>query len=286
KAKKSVRLIMEKLVIKANRQRVLVRKRIERVGENKNRKRDVWNKNRQSDLVYGPRRKKNHEGYNSKLGFENVSKLSNDPLLARGNTLQSGEDSLKLKELMELCTNLQTRVLDLETTKTTQANEIAMNTLTGDEVLAEPEVVVNDVNLNVDLKFKLWLKNLLLLKSVKPSKANVVEEPSIPVSAASTKVSAATTITTATILTPRKGIIITELGTSTTTTTISSQPSQIKVQDKSKGILFRRPVKAKNKDLISLMRTFTLKLQAGVDEMRGLASEKDEAHVDLTEEWD
>ncbi|GKB69710.1 hypothetical protein Tco_0931122 [Tanacetum coccineum] len=38
--------------------------------------------------------------------FENVSKLSNDSLLARGNTLRSDEDSLKLKELMELCTNL------------------------------------------------------------------------------------------------------------------------------------------------------------------------------------
>ncbi|GJX04418.1 hypothetical protein Tco_0190334 [Tanacetum coccineum] len=37
----------------------------------------------------------------------------------------SGEDSLKLNELMELCTNLQQRVLDLETKKTTQANEIA-----------------------------------------------------------------------------------------------------------------------------------------------------------------
>ncbi|GJV99098.1 retrovirus-related pol polyprotein from transposon TNT 1-94 [Tanacetum coccineum] len=43
----------------------------------------------------------------------------------RGNTLQSGEDSLKLTDLMELCTNLQTRVLDLEKTKTTQGNEIA-----------------------------------------------------------------------------------------------------------------------------------------------------------------
>ncbi|GKC03600.1 hypothetical protein Tco_0995210, partial [Tanacetum coccineum] len=42
-----------------------------------------------------------------------------------GNTLKSGEDSLKLNELMELCINLQQRVLDLETTKTTQANEIA-----------------------------------------------------------------------------------------------------------------------------------------------------------------
>ncbi|GJS74298.1 hypothetical protein Tco_0707139 [Tanacetum coccineum] len=36
----------------------------------------------------------------------------------------NGEDSLKLNELIELCTNLQQRVLDLEKTKTTQANEI------------------------------------------------------------------------------------------------------------------------------------------------------------------
>ncbi|GJV24427.1 putative ribonuclease H-like domain-containing protein, partial [Tanacetum coccineum] len=55
---------------------------------------------------------------------ENVSKLSNDPLLARGNTLRSGEDRLKLQELMELCTNLQNRVIDLENTKTAQAQEI------------------------------------------------------------------------------------------------------------------------------------------------------------------
>ncbi|GJV85727.1 retrovirus-related pol polyprotein from transposon TNT 1-94 [Tanacetum coccineum] len=57
--------------------------------------------------------------------FENVSKHSNDSLLARGNTLQSDEDSLKLNELMELCTTLQNRVLDLEKTKTSQQNEIA-----------------------------------------------------------------------------------------------------------------------------------------------------------------
>ncbi|GJZ39356.1 hypothetical protein Tco_0585919 [Tanacetum coccineum] len=60
----------------------------------------------------------------AQTGFENVSKLSNDPLLVRGNTLRSGDDSLKLKELMELCTNLQNRVIDLEKTKTSQAQEI------------------------------------------------------------------------------------------------------------------------------------------------------------------
>ncbi|GKB28269.1 hypothetical protein Tco_0867670 [Tanacetum coccineum] len=61
----------------------------------------------------------------SQTRSESVSKLSNDPLLARGNTLRSDEDKLKLEEFMALCTTLQSRVLDLETTKTTQANEIA-----------------------------------------------------------------------------------------------------------------------------------------------------------------
>ncbi|GJY13691.1 putative ribonuclease H-like domain-containing protein [Tanacetum coccineum] len=56
---------------------------------------------------------------------ENVSTPPNDPLLARGKTLRSGKGSMQLNELMELCTNLQTRVLDLEKTKTTQAKEIA-----------------------------------------------------------------------------------------------------------------------------------------------------------------
>ncbi|GJR72757.1 putative ribonuclease H-like domain-containing protein [Tanacetum coccineum] len=51
KANKSVRLMMEKLVIRENKQRVLVRKRIKRSGELKNRKRVEYIKNRQSDLV-------------------------------------------------------------------------------------------------------------------------------------------------------------------------------------------------------------------------------------------
>nr|GEU34926.1 hypothetical protein [Tanacetum cinerariifolium] len=56
--------------------------------------------------------------------FETVSKKSNDSLIARGNTLQNDKDIMKLNELMELCINLQNKVLDLEQTKTTQANEI------------------------------------------------------------------------------------------------------------------------------------------------------------------
>ncbi|GJR03252.1 hypothetical protein Tco_0526236 [Tanacetum coccineum] len=40
------------------------------------------------------------------------------------DTPRSDEDNLNLKELMELCTNLQNRVIDLEKTKTSQAQEI------------------------------------------------------------------------------------------------------------------------------------------------------------------
>ncbi|GJR29087.1 hypothetical protein Tco_1105319 [Tanacetum coccineum] len=48
---------------------------------------------------------------------ESVPIHSNDPLL-------SGEDRLKVNELLELCTKLFERVLDLENTKTSQAAEI------------------------------------------------------------------------------------------------------------------------------------------------------------------
>nr|GEZ11830.1 uncharacterized mitochondrial protein AtMg00810-like [Tanacetum cinerariifolium] len=56
--------------------------------------------------------------------LKNVSKLSNDSLLARGNTLHSDEDKMKLNELMKLCTKLQSTFLNLEKTKTTQALKI------------------------------------------------------------------------------------------------------------------------------------------------------------------
>nr|GEU56968.1 hypothetical protein [Tanacetum cinerariifolium] len=59
------------------------------------------------------------------LNEENVPIQYNDPPFLRVNTLRSGVDSLKLKELMEICTNLQQRVIDLENTKTVQAQEIS-----------------------------------------------------------------------------------------------------------------------------------------------------------------
>ncbi|GKB42486.1 hypothetical protein Tco_0887428 [Tanacetum coccineum] len=77
---------------------------------------------------------------------------------------------------------------------------------------------------------------LAALKSVKPKvKGDVIKEPNVPVNAASAsiKISAATT-TNATIPAPRKGIVITEMGTPIITRS-SQQPSQVEVQDKVKG---------------------------------------------------
>ncbi|GKF01491.1 hypothetical protein Tco_0028414 [Tanacetum coccineum] len=197
-------------------------------------------------LGSGLRRQETMRDSIAQTRFENVSKLSNDPLLVRGNTLQSGEDSLKLNELMELCTNLHQRVLvgatareessgdkeslgedaskqgrinaidaDKDITLVNDQDDADMfdvSTLTSDEVLAEPEVAVKDVNLTVD---EVTLAQALVaLKSAKPKpKGDIIEEPSVPVSADSTsiKVSAATT-TTATIPTPRKGIVFQEPG--------------------------------------------------------------------------
>ncbi|GJR48279.1 uncharacterized mitochondrial protein-like protein [Tanacetum coccineum] len=231
--------------------------------------------------------------------FENVSKLSNDPLLARAEEIVSLKRRVKklkqkkrsrthgLKRLYNI--GLTARVkssrdkesLGEDASKHERINAIDadedinlvndqddadmfdVNTMIGDEVLAEPEVAVKDVNLTIDA----LAQALAALKSVKPKvKANVVEEPSVPVSAASTKVSAATT---------------------TITTTISSQPSQEKVQDKGKGIMVEEPMKSmKKKDLVRLDEEITSKLQAEFDEEERLAREKDEANVALTEEWD
>ncbi|GJT11272.1 hypothetical protein Tco_0858314 [Tanacetum coccineum] len=106
--------------------------------------------------------------------FENVSKLFNYPLLARGNTPQSGKDRLKLEELMALSrveSSGDEEVLGEDESKqgrrihdTYEDEDITMvnvqddadkemfnvNTLTGDEVFAEQEVAAKDVNLTVN----------------------------------------------------------------------------------------------------------------------------------------
>ncbi|GKE41572.1 hypothetical protein Tco_1468856, partial [Tanacetum coccineum] len=71
-----------------------------------------------------PRRQGTMGDRTAQTRFERLSKQSNEPPLSRVNTLRSGEDNMKLQELMDLCTKLFDRVLDLENVKDAQALEI------------------------------------------------------------------------------------------------------------------------------------------------------------------
>ncbi|GJY37650.1 putative reverse transcriptase domain-containing protein [Tanacetum coccineum] len=143
----------------------------------------------------GPRRQETMGDTIAQTRSENVSKLSNDPLLARGNTLRSGEDSLKLQELMALCTTLQSRVLlqrplkllrlqgriaDINANKDiylvnvhTDEDMFGVNDLDSDEVIVD----------NVDMVEITLAQALVELKSAKPKaykdkgKGIMIEEP-------------------------------------------------------------------------------------------------------------
>ncbi|GJW01758.1 hypothetical protein Tco_1557009 [Tanacetum coccineum] len=197
--------------------------------------------------------------------FENVSKHSNDSLLARGNTLQSDEDRLKLEELMELCTNLQKRVLNLEKTKTAQANEIASlkrrvkkleKKIAKVESSRDEEISVQD-----DADKEMFDVDALNGEEVfvAGQNENVVEE------------------------------IVDDAHVSTSATTVTITTKEItlaqalealktsKPKDKGKGIMIEEPVKPmKKKDLIRLDEEVALKLQAEFDEEERLATERAE----------
>ncbi|GJZ60582.1 putative ribonuclease H-like domain-containing protein [Tanacetum coccineum] len=136
-----------------------------------------------------------------------------------------------------------------------------VNVLNGEEVFAEQEVAAKDVNLTVD---EVTLAQALAaLKSVSACYNN--NRLQIP--------------------TPRKGIVITDLGTPTTR--ISSQIPSEPSQEKGKGIMVEEPVKTrKKKDLIRLDEETAKRLQVEFDEDERLSREKDEANVALTEELD
>nr|GEW11180.1 hypothetical protein [Tanacetum cinerariifolium] len=78
-----------------------------------------------TDSGGGPRCQESMRDTTTQTRFESISKRSNISLLAKGNTLQSNEDRMKLNELMALCITLQNKILELVKTKTSQHNEIA-----------------------------------------------------------------------------------------------------------------------------------------------------------------
>nr|GEX28112.1 putative ribonuclease H-like domain-containing protein [Tanacetum cinerariifolium] len=73
----------------------------------------------------GPTKFVTDEAVHKELGDRLVRAATTaSSLKAEHDSVQSDKDRLELNELMALCTNLQTRVLELEKTKTTQQNKI------------------------------------------------------------------------------------------------------------------------------------------------------------------
>ncbi|GJZ16765.1 hypothetical protein Tco_0552888 [Tanacetum coccineum] len=192
--------------------------------------------------------------------FENVSKTSNDSLLARVNTPQSDEDSLKLKELMELCTNLQNKVIDLEKTKTSQAQEITILKRRV-KILEKKE---GSRTHGLKILYKVGLSRRVESSgeeglgeedaSKQERKINDIDADEGIILVDETTVTLAQALATLKSIKPKaKGIIFKEPDESTTTTIpIPSIPIPLKVQDKGKGIMVEPEKPMKKKDQISL----------------------------------
>nr|GEZ72083.1 hypothetical protein [Tanacetum cinerariifolium] len=211
-----------------------------------------------TDSGGGPRCQETIKDTIAQTRFKSVSKHSNDSLLERGNTLQSDEDRLELNELMVLCTNLQTRVLNFEKTKTTQSNGIAslkkrvkklekknmlrtykLKRLYKVSLTARVESSRDEESLVEDAsKLGRWIdvidqdKDITKQEVVKDVNENVVEE----VVNAAQDSTAITTITT-------KEITLAQALEALQTS---------KPKDKGKGIMIEELVKAKKKDQIRL----------------------------------
>ncbi|GJS08565.1 hypothetical protein Tco_0365361 [Tanacetum coccineum] len=166
-----------------------------------------------------------------------------------------------------------------------------VNVLDGEEVfVAEQEVAIKDVNNEVNVVEEV-VKVINSAKLITDAAQVSVAGNVVNTVGDATTVSAATT-TTATITTvdditlaqefmeikstkpKEKGVVIQELGESTTT--ISSQLSSQQSQDKGKGILIKPVKPMKKKDLIRLDEEASLKLQAEFVKEERLAREKAE----------
>ncbi|GJS79220.1 hypothetical protein Tco_0729101 [Tanacetum coccineum] len=179
----------------------------------------------------------------AELERNSVPTHSNDLLL-------SGEDRLKLNELMELCTSLSQRVLDLEKTKTAQAKEIASLKKYAQVVSSEDEGLgdqedaskqgrkIDEINQDAEVTLVMRRKGVTTAGEVVTT-ANVDEltlaQTLIEIKGAKPKA---------------RGVIVQEPSEFTTTTSLS-QPSQLpQAKDKGKAKMVEPEKHLKKKDQI------------------------------------
>ncbi|GJW51840.1 hypothetical protein Tco_0093191, partial [Tanacetum coccineum] len=239
-----------------------------------------------------------------------VSTLSFDPP-------QSGEDSMQISELMNLCTSLQEKVLDLEKAKTTQANEITSlkkrvkhfenrrkSRPSGlrrlrkgrkiEDLDADAEVTL--VNETQEMNDDNLMFDTGVLEEQEIEFEKVVEEPvvSVATTTKSIPVSAAELVTTASVeilneLTLAQTLI--EIKTSKPKPVTTAVTTITYVKDKGKGKMVEPEKPLKKKDQIALdeemARNLEAQMQAELIEEERLARQKEEeANIVLIESWD
>ncbi|GJR63079.1 retrovirus-related pol polyprotein from transposon TNT 1-94 [Tanacetum coccineum] len=214
---------------------------------------------------------------------KNVSTPPNDPLLARGNTLRSGEGSMQLNELIELCTNLQQRVLALEKTKTTQAIEIGRIV----DIDANKDIFFVNVHTNEDMfgvndldGDEVIVDNVDVVRTIEETRS-VVEEVIVDTKET---INVATTTTTTVIiddeitfakaLAELKSAKPPTLTTTIAATTITTDSTRYKDRGKGKMVEPEPVKKMSKKDLLKLDEEHAFKLQAKEEEKERLAREK------------
>ncbi|GKA48444.1 hypothetical protein Tco_0741402 [Tanacetum coccineum] len=198
---------------------------------------------------------------------ESVPTHSNDLLF-------SGEDRLQLKELLELCTKLSERVLDLENTKTSQAAKITKLKEREDAFKQGRKIVDLDADADVTLVDEAQGRNDdYLMFDTRVFDEHEVEVKKAVSTAEVTTVSATTT----TIDEPKaRGVVVQEPSEFRTTT--SSQLPHAKDKDKAKTIQPEKPLKKKDQILINeeIAQKLQAQLNAELEEEEKLAKQREE----------
>ncbi|GKA74473.1 hypothetical protein Tco_0780775 [Tanacetum coccineum] len=199
---------------------------------------------------------------------ESVPTHSNDPLL-------SGEDRLKLTELMNLCTNLQKKVLDFEKAKTSQYSEIAS--------LKKRFKKLERRN-NIDADEGVTLVNKTEGRNDEEMFDTVTTDSAITTTV--DELTLAQTFIEIKAVKPKVRGVMIQRPSETTTTPIASKPSH----DKGKAKITKLEKSLKKKDQIMYDQEVALNVQAQLqtelEEERLVRQKEEEANIALIESWD
>ncbi|GKC82459.1 hypothetical protein Tco_1138176 [Tanacetum coccineum] len=255
-----------------------------------------------------PQRKQKSRRPKEKDTQASQSTVPNDPTNVVDEAVNE-EPSMQLKELMHFCTKLQQRVLDLENTKTAQAQEITslkkrakkLEKKGGsrthklkrlykrriDDIDADKDIYLVNVHRHEDM-FRvndLEGNEVVVEIEVADKDVNLMLKASTKVSIV-IPTTAATTITVVGSRPIAKGIVFLEQEQAPTLIVSSQQPTQVK--DKGKGkMVEEEPVKKISKKyLLKLDEELAFKLQAKEDEEERLAREKAQKVKEPKIAWD